>query len=134
VGLIERLDKARADGGHSVTTRTYDLNDPEATTDEYWRDYRGDDPECDATDATECAMMRERSVAGVSDTLPECPIHRPTFTYQSTVCDACDGTSNGELDGPCPHYQRPVQDYRRPVQSPFTRRAAEGTLPAKVLR
>jgi hypothetical protein len=26
-------------------------------------------------DASECAMMRERSVAGVSDTIPTCPVH-----------------------------------------------------------
>lgn len=32
---------------------------------------------CDATDADECATARERSVAGVSDTIPSCPVHGP---------------------------------------------------------
>lgn len=31
--------------------------------------------ECDAYDADECATMRERSVAGISDDIPECLAH-----------------------------------------------------------
>lgn len=33
------------------------------------------DAECGAWDADECAMVRERSVAGVSDEIPACPVH-----------------------------------------------------------
>lgn len=32
---------------------------------------------CEATDAIECAGMRERLVAGISDTIPDCPVHGP---------------------------------------------------------
>lgn len=31
--------------------------------------------ECPWTSASECAMARERSVAGVSDTIPSCAVH-----------------------------------------------------------
>lgn len=34
-----------------------------------------DDPTCAATTASECAMMRERAVAGLSNDIPPCPIH-----------------------------------------------------------
>ncbi len=30
---------------------------------------------CEATDADECRMIRERLVAGESDAIPSCPIH-----------------------------------------------------------
>lgn len=30
---------------------------------------------CSATDADECSMARERSVAGISDTIPDCAVH-----------------------------------------------------------
>ncbi len=30
---------------------------------------------CDAYDAGECAVMRERAVAGASDIIPPCPVH-----------------------------------------------------------
>ena len=32
-------------------------------------------PACPWTSADECAMARERAVAGVSDTIPACPTH-----------------------------------------------------------
>lgn len=33
------------------------------------------DSECPWTSPDECAMAREREVAGVSDSIPACPVH-----------------------------------------------------------
>jgi hypothetical protein len=35
------------------------------------------EPTCPWLDADECAMVRERSVAGISDVIPACPVHGP---------------------------------------------------------
>lgn len=34
-------------------------------------------PPCPWSDADECAMARERSVAGISNVIPACPVHGP---------------------------------------------------------
>lgn len=39
-------------------------------------------------DADECSTFRERSVAGISMFVPDCPVHGP-FQDGSVVCDAC---------------------------------------------
>lgn len=33
-------------------------------------------PTCDATNADECAMIRERAAAGISNEIAECPVHK----------------------------------------------------------
>ena len=35
----------------------------------------GPEGECPWENADECSMARERSVAGVSDVIPDCPVH-----------------------------------------------------------
>ncbi len=47
--------------------REFEMDHPDSEDD--------DDPACDASDASECAMMRERSVAGRSNEIPACPVH-----------------------------------------------------------
>jgi hypothetical protein len=36
-----------------------------------------DQPACRWSDSDECATARERSVAGISNLIPACPIHGP---------------------------------------------------------
>lgn len=75
----------------AVTAFTDALTDIRHLADEYGIDFEAalsssvmhyeaerdvlDDIECDAIDSDECAFLRERSVAGVSDSIPPCPIH-----------------------------------------------------------
>lgn len=55
---------------------------------------------CDATDADECATARERSVAGVSDTIPSCPVHDHTVTLTSDEVSSLWSVYAGLGDGP----------------------------------
>lgn len=50
-------------------------------------------------DAAECAMMRERQVAGTPDRIPACPVHGEHPEYAAPT--ECDHAVNNPH---CPHY------------------------------
>jgi hypothetical protein len=50
-----------------------------------------------ATDANECAMMRERSVAGSSDSIPSCDVHSVRVELHPATDAWMRGDRYGEL-------------------------------------
>jgi len=57
----------------------------------------GLDGHCWSDDADECAMCRERAVAGTSDEIPSCPIH------DGDDCPECARSFGPRYSGPCEH-------------------------------
>lgn len=47
------------------------------TEDSRKADIMAPEPTCPWLDADECALARERSVAGISNDIPACPVHGP---------------------------------------------------------